>query len=205
MHQQLLSIVLEKSINTVLSLNHHAHQTLQDLNDKTLTVRLSELDFPLSFSIIEEKVLVSSLTERSDCSIHTSLATLKELQQTQQITELIKQDKLDVVGDIKIAQKFAVIAETLAIDWQSELAKHIGDIPTYKLQQFHCWLGEKFNFAKTQISADSREWLVYEKRLVVTQHEIALFTAQVSEVERQMQQLSQRYNKIMALEKNASE
>jgi len=196
MPQQTLCSALEFVVNKALALNIDGASVLHALEQKTLTVMLAELGFPLSFSINESTVLVTSLTERSDCTINTSIKTLLELKKEQQITELIKQEKLDVQGDIKVAQQFANIAESLDIDWQSEIAKHIGDIPTYKLSKLGKNLAEKFNFARQQIQADASEWLVHEKRLVVTSSQITNFSQQVTNISQQTDAVSFRIQQL---------
>jgi ubiquinone biosynthesis protein UbiJ len=196
MFQQTICSAVEFAINKALALNINGNNVLSALEQKTLTLLLTELGFPLSFSINENKILLTSLTERSDCTIKTSVKTLLELKKEQQVTELIKQEKLDVQGDIKVAQLFANIAESLEIDWQSEIAKHIGDIPTYKLTQFGKNLAKRFTFVTQQIQADASEWLVHEKRLVVTSSQIQSFGQQVAEVSRQTDTLSKRIQQL---------
>ncbi len=196
MHQQALCALLEKIINEVLALNVNGLGALLPLEQKTLTVLLAELTFPLSFSVDQQQILVTSLTERSDCQLTSSIASLIALKKEQQITELIKQDKLELNGDMKVAQQFAALFENLAIDWQSELAVHIGDIPTYKLSQFSLWLGEKVKFAAKQIPADASEWLVHEKRLVVTRSQISSFNQQVTSIADEVLSLQARIEQL---------
>jgi ubiquinone biosynthesis protein UbiJ len=196
MLQQTLCSALEFAVNQALALNINGVKNLAVLEQKTFTIQLSELGFPLSFSVNANKVLVTSLTERSDCTVNTSVKTLLALKKQQQITELIKQEKLDVKGDLKVAQQFASIAESLEIDWQSELAKHIGDIPTYKLSQFGSSLMKKFNFATQQIQADASEWLVHEKRLVVTASQINHFSQQVNNLTSQTNDIAERIQQL---------
>ena len=198
MHQQAFCSVLEKILNKALSLNIHGLQVLTPLEQKTLTLELAELAFSISFSINQQTILVTTLTERSDCQLKTSISTLVELQKEQQLTELIKQGKLDILGDIKVAQQFASVFEQLTIDWQSELAQHIGDIPTYKLSQFSLWLTDKMTFASQQIQADASEWLVHEKRLVVTNSQISAFNQQVKEVTSDVANIERRLAKLSA-------
>ncbi|MDG1752377.1 MAG: SCP2 sterol-binding domain-containing protein [Thalassotalea sp.] len=197
MHQQALCSVLEKILNKALSLNINGTQGLAVLEQKTLTIYLAELNFPLSFSINQQAILVTTLTERSDCQLKSSIASLVELQKEQQLTELIKQDKLDISGDIKVVQQFAAVFENLSIDWQSELAEHIGDIPTYKLSQLASWLNNKIKFATEQIQADASEWLVHEKRLVVTHSQIAAFNQQVTDIADEVVNIEQRMANLM--------
>jgi len=191
MLQQVLTSSLELLINKTLSLNTHS-VGLNKLEQKTLTIILSELNFPLSFSVDNSKILVSGLTERADCTINTSINTLQKLKAEQQITALIKQDQLDLIGDIKVSQQFASLAENLNIDWQSELANHIGDVPTYKLVQLGKKISCKLQFATQQIKADASEYLVHEKRLVVTRSQIAHFNQQVNDVSRQVDDMTTR-------------
>lgn len=197
MYQQALCLILEKTLNKALSLNTHGLSALTPLAQKTLTVTLAEFAFPLSFSVDQQQLLVTTLTERSDCQLTSSLSTLVELKKEQQLTELIKQGKLDITGDIKVAQQFASLFENLSIDWQSELAEHIGDIPTYKLSQFSLWLKNKISFAAQQIQADASEWLIHEKRLVVTQSELSSFNQQVSDIASDGLVIEERIKRLM--------
>lgn len=200
MLQQALTSFIELLINKVLSLNTHKID-LKKLEQKTLSIMLSELNFPISLSVDNNQVIVSGLTDRADCTVNTSLKTLQALKAEQQLTELIKQDKLDLTGDIKVAQQFTSLAENLNIDWQSELAAHIGDMPTHKLMLLGKQLGEKFEFAAKQIKADASEYIVHEKRLVVTRSQIEHFNLEVSHISHQVDDIATR---IEALTKGIS-
>jgi len=195
MFPQALAASLEIIINQVLSLGS-ANSSLEKLGQKTLTLTLAELGFPLSFTVTSDlgasNLLVTSLTERADCIINTSLKTLRELQAKQQLTELIKQDKLDVTGDIKVAQQFANMAQNLDIDWQSELANHIGDVATYKLMQLGKKIAAKLSFAATQIQTDASEYVVHEQRLVITKNQIEHFNQAVNDVSKDVMALETR-------------
>ncbi len=191
MLQQAFTSSLELLINKTLSLNI-SNIELKKLEQKTLTVILSELNFPLSLSVDNGNVLISGLTERADCTIKTSINTLQKLKAEQQLTELIKQGKLDLSGDIKVAQQFASLAENLDIDWQSELATHIGDVPTHKLVQLGKMVTDKFQFAAKQIKADASEYIVHEKRLVVTRSQVDHFNQQVSQISNQVDDIALR-------------
>lgn len=191
MLQQVLTSSIELLINKVLPLNT-SKIDLKKLEQKTLTIILSELSFPISLSVDNNEVIVSGLTDRADCTINTSIKTLQELKAEQQLTELIKQGKLDLAGDIKVAQQFANLAENLNIDWQSELATHIGDMPTHKLIRLGKKVNDKLQFAAKQIKSDASEYIVHEKRLVVTRSQIEQFNQQVSQVSSQVDDISAR-------------
>jgi ubiquinone biosynthesis protein UbiJ len=205
MISQALTSALEVLINKTLVLSD-ANPSLKKLTQKTLTLELAELTFPLSFTVCDiaenSKIMVTTLTESTDCTIKTSLSTLRELKAEQQITELIKQNKLDLTGEIKVAQQFASLAENLDIDWHSELASHIGDIPTHKLMQLSKRVSEKVQFATKQIKADASEFIVHEKRLVVTRSQIDQFNQRVVEVSKKVDDLDQRISQLISRKAN---
>ncbi|MGL1959345.1 MAG: SCP2 sterol-binding domain-containing protein [Colwellia sp.] len=197
--KQALCSALEVIINKALALNTNRvvlDELLGKLTQKTLSLQLDELGFVLSFSVNDKKVMVTSLTERTNCTITTSLKTLKELKTNQQLTELIKQDKLDVVGDLKVAQQFARMAENLNIDWQTELANYIGDVPTYKLTQLGKKIASKINYALEQIQADASEYIVHEQRLVVTRSQIDHFNQHVTSISSQVDDVALRIHQL---------
>ncbi|MFT5813609.1 MAG: ubiquinone biosynthesis protein UbiJ [Psychroserpens sp.] len=194
---QTLSAVLETLINQFLRYNLHGTRALKPLSEKTLTVKLAELPFPLSFSVSDEKIHVTTNDEHNHCCLITSISTLIELKKEQQLTDLIKNNKLDIQGDLKVAQRFADIAQTLDIDWQSELAKRIGDIPTYKIGLLGRQLLNKLSFAAKQIPADASEWLVHEKRLIITAAELSYFSCDVEHTEQQTADLNQRIDQLI--------
>lgn len=196
MPQQLLCAVIEKVANKAITLNIHGNQALETLQLKTLSLHIAELNFPISLTFQSGKVLVTSLSESSDCTIFTSISTLISLSDNQALTELIKQDKLDIQGDIKVAQQVADFAENLKIDWESEIASQIGDIPTHKLKQLGDKLFAKAKFAQQQISADSSEWVLHEAKLVANGSEITHFCQQVTKASEHLQTLEARIAKL---------
>lgn len=202
MFAQALSAVIETLISQALIYNLHGTRALATLNEKTLTIKLAELGFPLNFSVNDERIYLTTGIVQSDCIITSSAKTLFELKNQQKLTTLIKQNKLDIDGDIKIAQRFAAIAETLDIDWRSELAKRIGDIPTYKIGQLGKSLAKKFSFASKQIQADATEWLVHEKNMTVTSSELAKFSQQVGQVTVQVDEISLLIDKLISTQNN---
>jgi ubiquinone biosynthesis protein UbiJ len=199
---QVTTATLELIINKALALNNNKSVSFAAVAQKTLTLELAELPFTLCFTVNTSArntvVIVRSRTEFSDCTINTSINTLNKLKANQSLTQLIKQDELDVTGDIKIAQQFANIAQSLEIDWQTELAKHLGDVPTHKLLQFGNKITKSLVGKGKQLEADIGEYLVHEKRLVVTRSQINTFNQKTKDVASKVDTLSARIDKLVA-------
>lgn len=200
---QLISAVVEWVINKAVALNSNKLISFSGLHQKTLTIELAELSSPLVFTLHvtdnQADITVTTHCEVSDCVITTSLNTLKKLSANESLTQLIKQDELDVQGDIKIAQQFAQIAQALDIDWQSELAKHLGDVPTHKLVQFGQQVSQSLSAKSKQIESDLSEYIVHEQRLVVTRSQITYFSQQVDEISQETSSLATRLDKLCTM------
>lgn len=201
---QVATATLELIINKALALNNNQTVSFATIAQKTLTLELAELSFSLCFTFTINSsastafINVRSHAELSDCTIHTSINTLKKLKANQSLTQLIKQDELDVTGDIKIAQQFANIAQSLEIDWQTELARHLGDVPTHKLLQFANKVTKSLVATGKQLEADIGEYLVHEKRLVVTSSQIKTFNQQTKDIATKVDTLSARIDKLIS-------
>ena len=199
---QAATAAIELIINKALSLNNKPI-SFATVIQKTLTLKLTEFPFSLCFTLNSvsnsTEMMVRAQAEHSDCTINTSLRTLKKLKAQQPLTQLIKQNELDVLGDIKVAQQFATIAQSLEIDWQTELAKHLGDIPTHKLLQFGYKITKSIVATSKQFEADIGEYLVHEKRLIVTNSQINAFNQQTQDIKNQVDSLSVRINKLITL------
>ncbi|TYK66532.1 ubiquinone biosynthesis accessory factor UbiJ [Colwellia echini] len=196
---QMATATIEFVINKALSLNNKSI-SFTALAQKTLVLTLTELPFSLCFTVKNvansTEIIVRSQAEASDCTIQTSLQTLKKIKAEESLTTLIKQGELDVIGDIKVAQQFASIAQSLEVDWQSELAKHLGDVPTHKLLQFSNKISQSVRAKGKQFEADVGEYLVHEKRLIVTNSQITAFNQQTKDVANQVDDLSTRINNL---------
>ena len=193
MHTQLLAGAVEIILNQALRKGGAKQASLTKLNEKSLAVILGEFSRPIVLTVSSNKLLVTSPTSENlaaDCTIHTSIKTLVQLKTEQQLTQLIKDEQLDIDGDIKVAQHFAACFETLSIDWPSELEAHLGDIGTYKLMQLVNSIKAKLKFAKQQITSDATEWLIHEKRLAVSKQEISDFIGDVTQLEQQVSSIS---------------
>lgn len=219
MLRQALSIALETLINKALSLDIDGRQSLDKLAQQRLNISIAEFGFTLSFTVNKQDVLVAALSEDAgsaqvrriaedpvyaSCSIDTSLQTLMLLKK-QPLTQLIKQHQLDINGDINVAQQFMAVAQDLKIDWETELASHLGDFATYKLSRAGKNLRNKLTFASDQIQADVGEWLVHEQGLLLTRHQVKQFNQEVDDLVKASDSLHARVARLYRQLSSSSE
>ncbi|WP_171022309.1 ubiquinone biosynthesis accessory factor UbiJ [Thalassotalea litorea] len=194
---QMLCSALEKVINTALSLDPKQATALGKMEQQALTLQLQELPFVLSFLVSQGQVMVMSCRIEHSCYLATELSTLPKLTKPQLLPELIKQGLIEIEGDIQQAQSFANLGQSLDIDWQQQLAKHLGDIPTHYLTRLFSRVRNKARFAQRQIEQDSSEYLLYEQPVLVNQAVVEHFNGQVTQLASDTKAIEQRISHLI--------
>ena len=131
--QQLAHSFIDPKINKLLTFDDQAHTKLVKLEGKSLSVCLTDLSLNIKLQVLDNKVLLSSNTEGYDCLVTTSSQYLRSLSDASQLTKLIKQDSLELDGDLAIAQGFSELLMNNNIDWQQLLSSYFGDAIAHKM------------------------------------------------------------------------
>ena len=163
---QLLSATLESAINRVLALDEDSAKRLRPLAGKRLALHLQELSQPLLF-VFSQRIDILICDDEPDCLISLSVSTLPQLTDSSQLTELIRQQKLSVRGDMQLAQDMSALFKELDIDWQEHVSRYTGDVVAHHLGRVvrdgSQWLRNKAALVKRQL----RDALAEEKPVLV--------------------------------------
>jgi ubiquinone biosynthesis protein UbiJ len=194
---QLLSSGLEQVLNKLLKLDPQSAAKLRKLQGRNLQVRIRELPWPIIFHFSEDISLGIVLHEeseegRADCLIELNIETLPLLQDSSQLSSLIQQQKLILVGDIYVAQSFSNLIKELDIDWEDELAKLSGDVfahQTFSSVKTLMAEGKEFFQQSRDIWA---ERLTKEGAVGINQAELEKFSEEVIKVRSATERLAAR-------------
>lgn len=198
---QLLSSAIERGINQLLNLDPASQQGLRPLAGKQLQVRLAELPWPLVFAF-SDRVLVlvpeQDGQQQVDCQIALTLQTLQALQDTSQLTQLIKQNRLSLDGELQVAQDFSALLKNLQIDWEEQLSHYTGDVIAHSIFNAGKHLFGTARTAAQQLVTTLSEGAIEEKRLAAHPYAVEDFCQQVTELRSDTERLEAR---LAALEK----
>ena len=112
----LLSLV-ERIINQLLPLDPLLQGKLAAIADKQLLIEVRDWQQSILCVYSDEQIHLYSTQERSfDCMISADINTLLALKDPSMLTQLIRQDKLDLQGDLNLAQGFSNAFAELDID-----------------------------------------------------------------------------------------
>ena len=207
---QLVTSGIELAMNQLLKLDDDSQQRLKKLSGKSLQVAIKELPWPLLFTFSEQidvrTVFASDkdldpIPEPADCLIELDLETLPKLKDSSQLTKLIQQKQLSLIGDIYVAQTFSALLKDLDIDWEEQLSGYTGDVVAH---QTFTSMRTMFDTAKAQIEQSTIELgerLTQSDSIAVKPSEVIEFSRDVSVLRSATERLSARVALLEQAEK----
>jgi len=202
------SAALETSINQTLLSQPETAQRLHKLAGKRLVVFLDVLPQGLTFVFSNKvDVLIGPATfeeaktnvDSDTCIIRTQVSSLDKMKDASQLTNLIQNNALSLVGDINIAQSVSEMAKSVNIDIEDWLAKHTTDVFAHSVvsiaKKTHSTVLQKLALLSGQMS----DVVLEEKPIAARKQAIASFCSDVSalrndtaRVEARLQRLEKR-------------
>lgn len=177
--QQLAHSFIEPSVNKLLNFDPESGTRLAKLENKSLSVRLTDLSLSIKFQVLNSRVLLSSNIDGYDCLVTTSSQYLRSLSDASQLTKLIKQDNLELDGDLAIAQSFSELLINNNIDWQELLSSYFGDAVAHKIAVAIKSLAENIKLKSKDMDYTVSTAITEELKLTPHCNEVDIFIEQV--------------------------
>ena len=106
---------------------------LKPLDNKTIRFSLQDLPLDVNFVCTNDRIFVISDTGRnSDVDISLRAGVFFALFKGDDLTELLRQDKIVIHGDVKTAQLLVDLLQSVDIDLEEVLSQYTGDIVAHK-------------------------------------------------------------------------
>ncbi|WP_434928050.1 ubiquinone biosynthesis accessory factor UbiJ [Shewanella sp. HL-SH2] len=106
---------------------------LKPLHGKVFCIQLSQLSWPIYIIFAKQIQVMSHFEGEIAVTVKADASTLYQLREGANLTELIKQDKLSIEGDIQLLQTFSHYMQNIEFDFAEPLSRYIGDAPAHKL------------------------------------------------------------------------
>lgn len=198
----LVTAVVETGLNTLLKQDSESQRRLARLKGKVLRVRLTDINKQLVFVFSQQIDVLAEFEGDADCDLALAISVAPQLKDKANLTSLIKQDKLQLDGDIDVAQQFSNLLNGLNPDIAEWLSYYTGDVVAHTLVR---GAQQGLAFLKQMTERNQRyvgELVVEEWRLAPGALEVAYFADQVDDVQSQASRLSARLD---AFEKKLAE
>lgn len=193
----LMTAGIENILNTFLWRDRGLKAARQRLVGKVLRVELKEFSSPIVLVFSEQQIDVLSQWEgESDCMVLTSFGTLPKLRDRQQLTALIRSGELEVQGDLQVVQNWVSLMDLAEFDPAELLAPYIGDIAAEGISKALRGSSKLFKKGFTRNQQYLSEAITEEWKMAPGSLEVAWFAEETAAVERQVDALAARLNKL---------
>ena len=197
----LVTAVVETTLNTLIKDDDDLVKRVTRLKGQSIQIHLREFNKSLTFIFSHQLDVLANYEGVADCSLSLNLSVLPELREQANITRLIKQDKLELEGDIQLAQKFAQLMTDCKPDLEEWLSRVTGDVVAHTLVQS---AKGAVGFVSSQMKKHQDhlgQVLTEEWKMAPAPLEIAAFCDQVDDVRSAADKLAVRIERL--LESNA--
>lgn len=176
----LLCTLGEKVLNPLISMDPDALTRLQRLQGKQLAVCLRGIDIRLVLTAQQNGIWLNSHQEAVDCGVETEFSALQQLSDPSQLTRLIRENKLQIDGDLQTLQQFSQFFQQLNPDWQERLSALLGDAVAHKVARAIVALQQGIRNYLLQADQTIQELAQDELRLTPVAAEVQQFSREVS-------------------------
>lgn len=195
--EPLVTAVIESTLNTLINDDPELGRRLSRLKGQTIQVHLKEWNKTFTFLFSQQIDVLAHYEGQPDCYLSLNLSVLPQLREQANITDLIKQDKLILEGDLQLAQKFAQLMTDCKPDVEEWLSRLTGDVLAHSLVQGAKNTGRLVAKQFSKQRSYCAQVITEEWRLSPAPLEIAHFCDQVEAVSRQVECLEQRLNQLL--------
>lgn len=193
----LMTAGIENILNTFLWRDRGLKAARQRLVGKVLRVELKEFSSPIVLVFSEQQLDVLAQWEgEADCLVTTGLGTLPKLRDRQQLTALIRSGELEVQGDLQVVQNWVALMDFAEFDPAELLAPYIGDIAAEGISKVIRGGGKLFKKGFTRNQQYLSEAITEEWKMAPGSLEVAWFAEETAAVERKVDALVARLNKL---------
>ncbi|WP_394249550.1 SCP2 domain-containing protein [Vibrio profundi] len=193
----LVTAVIETSLNTLVNDDPELGRRLSRLKGQVIQVNLKELNKTLTFVFSQQIDVLADYEGQPDCYLSLNLSVLPELREQSNITQLIKQDKLVLEGDIQLAQKFAQLMTDCKPDIEEWLSRVTGDVVAHTLVQGLKNVGGFVSQQAGKHQSHFAQVLTEEWKIAPAPLEVAHFCDQVDDVKSATARLEAKLNRLL--------
>lgn len=195
--EPLVTAAIETSLNTLINDDPELVRRLGRFKGQVIQVNLKEINKTITFVFSHKVDVLAKYEGEPDCYLSLNIAVLPELRDQSNITQLIKQDKLILEGDIQLAQKFSQLLMECKPDIEEWLSRLTGDVIAHSVVKGASRLGQFVAGQATKHQRHIGQVLTEEWRLAPAPLEIANFCDQVDEVRSHTARLEARLNQLL--------
>lgn len=195
---QLLCMIAEPVLNKVIQLDPAAPTRLIALQGRQLAFELTDLNFRVVLTAQANGIWLNYHQEAVGCVVKTNLFSLNQLRDPSQLTRLIREEALDITGDLQQLQKFSQFFQQLQPDWAEHLSGYVGDAMAFQISTSLTQLFSLLQQQLHQLEQQAAALAFDELHLTPTAAELAQFSREVSQLDARIEHLMRQLSRPQA-------
>lgn len=194
-----LTAVLETAFNAWLKLDGEALPRLQALQGRIIAFHITNPSLRLYFIPASDGVQVLSHYDREpDVTLTGSALAFMRLSGAEDSAKAMLENRIQVDGNMGIAEQFSGIINDLDIDWEELLSHAVGDIAAHQAGQLarggKGWLDDTARAMRMNTS----EYLQEESRLLPAEAEISVYMNKIDALRSDTDRIAARIQRLQA-------
>ncbi len=189
--------MLEKALNTAVSLDPETLQRLEAFAGKVIAIELQ--GFNLTFYLLPAAdgfTLLNRYAGEADTTLSGTPLGLAEMALGPDAGRVLFSGEVTIRGDVELGQKFKRLLDDLDIDWEEQLSHLTGDIAAHKLGDLIRATGAWGQQAIGVLGRNTAEYLQQESRDLPTAEEVAAFNQEVDTLRDDVARLDARIARL---------
>lgn len=192
-----LTATLEAAFNVWLKLDGEALPRLQKLQGRVIAFHITNPGLQLYFIPTTDNVQVMSHYNREpDVTLTGSALAFMRLSGAEDSAKTMLENRIQVAGNMGIAEQFSSIINEVDIDWEELLSQAVGDIVAHQAGQLaregKGWLDDTVQAMRM----NTTEYLQEESRILPAAAELAAYLDQVDELRSDVDRMSARIQRL---------
>jgi ubiquinone biosynthesis protein UbiJ len=193
----LITASIEAALNCLIQDDPALVRQLSRLTGKVIQFDVKELPFTLAFIFSQHIDVLADFEGEPDCYLSLSLSTFPQLKEQANITQLIKQDKLVLNGDLQLAQQFAQLMNDSKPDLEEWLSRLTGDVAAHALHRGVKSLGLTLQGSVKKCQRHLTQVVTEEWRVAPGSLEVVHFCDQVDDIASHLSRVEARFQRLM--------
>ena len=190
------SDALSASINSAVQTNPDLQESLNEFEDKLVLIQISDVRYDFALTVQDGVVSVGSeIDGDADLTIRGTIANFVKALTSGNLNPT-QIENLDIVGDMKLAQRLYGIFSNTDLDWEEEAAKRVGDVPARQLGNLLRWGRQNVIGNQSPLAKKIQSVLAEETYLLPPRSRVEKFLDNVDELQASVDRLSKRTDRL---------
>lgn len=174
-----------------------AFDEIKRLSGKRILICINIINLDIHLCFTPEGISITDTTERNT-DVVIKATPMNFVRMIMQDSEVAGANvaRLEITGDVGLAQKFQSILGGLDIDWEEYFSHWIGDYPAHKSGLFLRLFRQYFTETRQSLLQDISEFLRFERETVPLIEEVDEFNREVDDLRNDIDRLQQRITRL---------